>query len=293
MTTYPRVDTTYLSDDIYPKCGNILKGLRDYQPLIMPLAGKPLTKSKKVFDNKKVTDHHAIIPTGVYPQGLTDLEKKVYDLVARHFIAIFYPDCKFNTTTVLGESAGVKFKATGKEITEQGWRVVFANEQNEEKEGDNDKLLPSFTVGESGEHTPSLAEKWTQPPKPYTEATLLRAMETAGKFVEDEELREAMKENGIGRPSTRAAIIETLYKRNYIRKERKNIVATATGIELIGLIRNELLKSAELTGRWEKKLRDIEKREYEAKRFIEELKVMLNEVVNDVLRDNTGSLQGE
>ena len=293
VTTYPRVDTTYLSDDIYPKCGNILKGLRDYQPLIMPLAGKPLTKSKKVFDNKKVTDHHAIIPTGVYPQGLTDLEKKVYDLVARHFIAIFYPDCKFNTTTVLGESAGVNFKATGKEITEQGWRVVFANEQNEEKEGDNDKLLPSFTVGESGEHTPSLAEKWTQPPKPYTEATLLRAMETAGKFVEDEELREAMKENGIGRPSTRAAIIETLYKRNYIRKERKNIVATATGIELIGLIRNELLKSAELTGLWEKKLRDIEKREYEAKRFIEELKVMLNEVVNDVLRDNTGSLQGE
>ena len=293
VTTYPRVDTTYLSDDIFPKCGNILKGLRDYQPLIMPLAGKPLTKSKKVFDNKKVTDHHAIIPTGVYPQGLTDLEKKVYDLVARHFIAIFYPDCKFNTTTVLGESAGVNFKATGKEITEQGWRVVFANEQNEEKEGDNDKLLPSFTVGESGEHTPSLAEKWTLPPKPYTEATLLRAMETAGKFVEDEELREAMKENGIGRPSTRAAIIETLYKRNYIRKEKKNIVATATGIELIGLIRNELLKSAELTGRWEKKLRDIEKREYEAKRFIEELKVMLNEVVNDVLRDNTGSLQGE
>jgi DNA topoisomerase-3 len=292
VTTYPRVDTTYLSDDIYPKCANILKGLRDYQPLTMPLAGKPLAKSKKVFDNKKVTDHHAIIPTGVYPQGLTDLEKKVYDLVARHFIAVFYPDCKFNTTTVLGESAGVKFKATGKEITEQGWRVVFAGELNEEKEGEKDKLLPSFTAGESGEHIPSLAEKWTQPPKPYTEATLLRAMETAGKLVEDEELREAMKENGIGRPSTRAAIIETLYKRNYIRKEKKNIAATATGIELIALIRNELLKSAELTGRWEKKLRDIEKRQYEARTFIEELKVMLNEVVNDVLRDNTGSLQG-
>ena len=287
VTTYPRVDTTYLSDDIYPKCANILNGLREYQPLIVPLAGKPLPKSKKVFDNKKVTDHHAIIPTGVYPQGLTDLEKKVYDLVARHFIAIFYPDCKFSTTTVLGESAGVKFKVTGKEITEPGWRVVFAGEQNEEKEGDKEKLLPSFTVGESGPHTPALAQKFTQPPKPYTEATLLRAMETAGKLVENEELREAMKENGIGRPSTRAAIIETLYKRNYIRKEKKNIAATKTGIELVGLIRNELLKSAELTGQWEKKLRDIEKREYDAKRFIEELKVMLGEVVNDVLRDNS------
>ena len=287
VTTYPRVDTTYLSDDIYPKCANILNGLRDYQPLIAPLTDKPLPKSKKVFDNKKVTDHHAIIPTGVYPQGLTDLEKKVYDLVARHFIAIFYPDCKFSTTTVLGESAGVKFKVTGKEITEPGWRVVFAGEQNEEKEGDKEKLLPSFTVGESGPHTPALAQKFTQPPKPYTEATLLRAMETAGKLVENEELREAMKENGIGRPSTRAAIIETLYKRNYIRKEKKNIAATKTGIELVGLIRNELLKSAELTGQWEKKLRDIEKREYDAKRFIEELKVMLGEVVNDVLRDNS------
>ncbi len=287
VTTYPRVDTTYLSDDIYPKCANILNGLRDYQPLIAPLTGKPLPKSKKVFDNKKVTDHHAIIPTGVYPQGLTDLEKRVYDLVARHFIAVFYPDCKFSTTTVLGESAGVKFKVTGKEITEPGWRVVFAGEQNEEKEGDKEKLLPSFTVGESGPHTPALAQKFTQPPKPYTEATLLRAMETAGKLVENEELREAMKENGIGRPSTRAAIIETLYKRNYIRKEKKNIAATKTGIELVGLIRNELLKSAELTGQWEKKLRDIEKREYDAKRFIEELKVMLGEVVNDVLRDNS------
>jgi DNA topoisomerase-3 len=287
VTTYPRVDTTYLSDDIYPKCPNILAGLRDYQPLTIPLSGKPLPKSKKVFDNKKVTDHHAIIPTGVYPQGLTDLEKKVYDLVARHFIAVFYPDCKFSTTTVLGESAGVKFKATGKEITEPGWRVVFAGEQNEEKEGEKENLLPSFTAGESGPHEPALAQKFTQPPKPYTEATLLRAMETAGKFVENEELREAMKENGIGRPSTRAAIIETLYKRNYIRKEKKNIAATATGIELVGVIRNELLKSAELTGQWEKKLRDIEKRQYEAKTFIEELKAMLNEVVNDVLRDNS------
>ena len=286
ITTYPRVDTTFLSDDIYPKCPNILKGLRDYQTLTMPLMDKPLIKSKKVFDNKKVTDHHAIIPTGVYPQGLTDLEKKVYNLVATHFIAVFYPDCKFRTTTVLGESAGVEFKTSGKVITEPGWRVVFAGEAtDDDKEKEN--ILPEFTKGESGPHTPGLAEKWTQPPKNYTEATLLRAMETAGKLVEDEELRDAMKENGIGRPSTRAAIIETLFKRNYIRREKKNIVATQTGIELIGLIRNELLKSAELTGRWEKKLRDIEKRQYEAKTFIEELKAMLNEVVNDVLRDNS------
>ena len=287
VTTYPRVDTTYLSDDIYPKCPNILNGLRDYQPLILPLAGKPLLKSKKVFDNKKVTDHHAIIPTGIYPQGLTDMEKKVYDLVARHFIAVFYPDCKFSTTTVLGDSAGVKFKATGKEITEPGWRVVFAGEPSDDKEGEKEKLLPSFTVGESGPHEPGLSEKYTQPPKPYTEATLLRAMETAGKLVENEELREAMKENGIGRPSTRAAIIETLYRRNYIRKEKKNIAATPTGIELVGVIRNELLKSAELTGQWEKKLRDIERHSYEAKQFIAELKEMLIEVVNSVLRDNT------
>ena len=286
VTTYPRVDTTFLSDDIYPKCTNILKGLRDYQTLTMPLMDKPLIKSKKVFDNKKVTDHHAIIPTGVYPQGLTDLEKKVYNLVATHFIAVFYPDCKFRTTTVLGESAGVGFKTSGKVITEPGWRVVFVGETtDDDKEKEN--ILPEFTIGENGPHTPGLAEKWTQPPKNYTEATLLRAMETAGKLVEDEELRDAMKENGIGRPSTRAAIIETLFKRNYIRREKKNIVATPTGIELIGLIRNELLKSAELTGQWEKKLRDIEKRQYEAKTFIEELKAMLNEVVNDVLRDNS------
>ena len=285
VTTYPRVDTTFLSDDIYPKCTNILKGLRDYQTLTMPLMDKPLIKSKKVFDNKKVTDHHAIIPTGVYPQGLTDLEKKVYNLVATHFIAVFYPDCKFRTTTVLGESAGVEFKTSGKVITEPGWRVVFAGEpSDEEKEKEN--ILPDFVKGENGPHTPGLAEKWTQPPKNYTEATLLRAMETAGKLVEDEELRDAMKENGIGRPSTRAAIIETLFKRNYIKREKKNIIATPTGIELIGLIRNELLKSAELTGRWEKKLRDIEKKQYEAKTFIEELKEMLNEVVNSVLRDN-------
>ena len=288
-TTYPRVDTTFLSDDIYPKCGNILKGLRDYQTFTAPLLEKPLPKSKKVFDNKKVTDHHAIIPTGVYPQGLTDIEKKVYDLIARHFIAAFYPECKFCTTTVLGESAGVGFKTTGKVITSPGWRVIFAQEiNNDDKDKeDKEKILPPFVKGESGPHTPGLQEKWTTPPKQYTEATLLRAMETAGKFVDDEELRDAMKENGIGRPSTRAAIIETLYKRNYIRKEKKNVIATPTGIELISLIRNELLKSAELTGQWEKKLRDIEKRQYEAKTFIDELKAMLHDIVNDVLRDNS------
>ena len=293
-TTYPRVDTTYLSDDIYPKCEGILKGLRDYQPLTAPLIGKPLIKSKKVFDNKQVTDHHAIIPTGVYPQGLTDIEKKVYDLVVRHFIAVFYPECKFRSTTVQGESAGVKFKATGKVITSPGWKVVFAQETSDEQEnkGDKEKILPPFTKGESGPHTPGVQEKWTQPPKNYTEETLLRAMESAGKNIDDEELREAMKENGIGRPSTRAEIIEKLCKRNYIRRERKNLIATPTGIELISLIRNELLKSAELTGQWEKKLRDIEKRKYEAKTFIDELKAMLAEVVNEVLSDNSSLSSG-
>ena len=293
-TTYPRVDTTYLSDDIYPKCGNILKGLRDYQTFTAPLLEKPLQKSKKVFDNKKVTDHHAIIPTGVYPQGLTDIEKKVYDLIVRHFIAAFYPECKFRTTTVLGESADVGFKVTGKVITSPGWRVIFNQDiNNDDKEKDDkEKILPPFVKGESGPHTPGLQEKWTTPPKQYTEATLLRAMETAGKFVDDEELREAMKENGIGRPSTRAEIIEKLCKRNYIRRERKNLIATPTGIELISLIRNELLKSAELTGQWEKKLRDIEKRQYEAKTFIDELKTMLAEVVNEVLSDNSSLSDG-
>ncbi len=283
VTTYPRVDTTYLSDDIYPKCPNILRGLRDYQTLVAPLAGKPLLKSKKVFDNKKVTDHHAIIPTGVYPQGLTDIEKKVYDLIARRFIAVFYPECKFQTTTIYGESAEIPFKASGRKIIDPGWKAIFQGENNDEKE---EKEIKTFNKGESGPHLPELLEKWTQPPKPYTEGTLVRAMETAGKFVDDEELRDAMKEQGIGRPATRAEIIKTLYKRNYIQKAKKNIVATQTGIELIATIRNELLKSAELTGQWEKKLRDIEKRQYEAKTFIEELKVMLTGVVNDVLRDN-------
>lgn len=274
FTTYPRVDTTFLSDDIYPKCPGILNGLRDYAAYTTPLAGKKLPKSKKVFDNSKVTDHHAIIPTGVYPQNLTDMEKRVYDLVARRFISAFYPDCKFSTTTVLGEVEKIEFKVTGKQILEPGWRVLYQKELAEEKavhrEGkeqekdtdkgnDDERVLPLFTIGESGPHIPDLNEKWTQPPKPYTEATLLRAMETAGKLVDNDELRDALKENGIGRPSTRAAIIETLFKRRYIRKERKNLVATDTGIELIQLIREELLKSAELTGIWEKKLREIEK----------------------------------
>lgn len=286
-TTYPRVDTTYLSEDIYPKCEGILKGLTDYQPLTAPLMGKPLIKSKKVFDNKKVTDHHAIIPTGVHPQALTENEKRVYNLVVTHFIAIFYPECKFSTTTVLGESGSVNFKATSKQITDPGWRVVFAQEPVDNDKEEKNELMPSFTKGESGPHYPELAEKMSQPPKPYTEATLLRAMETAGKTVDDEELRDLIKENGIGRPSTRAEIIKTLFKRNYIRNEKKNIFATPMGVELISLIRNELLKSAELTGQWEKKLRDIERHNYEAKQFIAELKEMLIEVVNSVLRDNT------
>ena len=287
VTTYPRVDTTFLSDDIYPKCPAILKGLRDYEVLTAPLDGAKLPKSKKVFDSSKVTDHHAIIPTGVYPQNLTDMEPRVFDLIARRFIAVFYPDCKVSTTTVLGEVDKIEFKVTGKQILEPGWRVVFAKEQVEEKEGDEERVLPVFVKGESGPHVPDLNEKWTQPPKPYTEATLLRAMETAGKLVDNDELRDALKENGIGRPSTRAAIIETLFKRNYIRKEKKNLIATPTGVELIQLIHEELLKSAELTGIWEKKLREIEKRTYDARQFLEELKQMVSEIVTSVLSDNT------
>ncbi len=292
FTTYPRVDTTFLSDDIYPKCPAILKGLRDYAALTAPLEGKKLNKSKKVFDSSKVTDHHAIIPTGVPPQNLTDMERRVFDLVARHFIAIFYPDCRFSTTTVLGEVEKIEFKVTGKLITDPGWRTVFGQPSNTEKseEGkadDEERTLPLFTVGESGPHRPDLGEKWTQPPKPYTEATLLRAMETAGKLVDNDELRDALKENGIGRPSTRAAIIETLFKRRYIRKERKNLIATPTGVELIQLIHEDLLKSAELTGIWEKKLREIERHNYDVRTFIDELKQMVGDIVRQVLSDNS------
>lgn len=288
VATYPRVDTTFLSDDIYPKCPGILAGLKSYEAYTAPLYGKKLIKSKKVFDNSKVTDHHAIIPTGVQPQGLSDMEQKVFDLIARRFIAVFYPDCKFSTTTVLGEVEKVEFKVTGKQILDPGWRVIFGKDQQEEtKDGDEERVLPVFNIGESGPHVPDLNEKWTQPPKPYTEATLLRAMETAGKLVDNDELRDALKENGIGRPSTRAAIIETLFKRHYIRKERKNLIATPTGVELIQLIREDLLKSAELTGIWEKKLREIERRSYDAATFLNELKQMVAEIVNNVLSDNT------
>ena len=288
VATYPRVDTTFLSDDIYPKCPKILEGIKDYARFTAPLAGKQLLKSKKVFDNSKVTDHHAIIPTGVQPQGLTDMEKRVFDLIARRFIAVFYPDCKFSTTTVTGEADNIEFKVSGKQILDPGWRVIFAKDTEEEsKEGEEESVLPAFSKGESGPHQPQLNEKWTQPPRPYTEATLLRAMETAGKLVDNDELRDALKENGIGRPSTRAAIIETLFKRHYIRKERKNLIATPTGIELIQLIREELLKSAELTGIWEKKLREIERRNYDAATFLSELKQMVTDIVYTVLRDNS------
>ena len=295
VTTYPRVDTTFLSDDIYPKCPGILGGLRGYESYTAELFGKKLPKSKKVFDNSKVTDHHAIIPTGVPAINLNEWERRVYDLVARRFIAVFYPDCIFSSTTVLGEAAEVPFKATGKIILEPGWRKLYANEPAKEvtektkanEEEQEESILPDFVKGESGPHTPSLLEKWTQPPKLYTEATLLRAMETAGKLCDDEDLRDAMKENGLGRPSTRAAIIETLFKRRYIRKEKKNLVATQTGIEVIKTIKQEILKSAELTGQWEKKLRMIERGEYQAGVFYEELKTMVAQIAAEVKNDFT------
>ena len=325
FTTYPRVDTQYLSDDIYPKCPQTMNGLYQtkffgkavYAEFIKPIGGKPLKKSKRVFDSSKVTDHHAIIPTGVIPQNLTDAEQKVFDLVARRFIGVFLPDCKFSTTTVLGEvsstpsstsetsetsDTSVEFKVTGKEILDPGWRVVRAKAPDNPETPDSpenadtpekaaseaeERTLPTFVKGESGEHTPTLTEKWTTPPPYYTEATLLRAMETAGKFVEDETLRAAMKENGIGRPSSRAGIIETLFKRHYIRREKKRLVATPTGIELIDLIREELLKSCELTGIWEKKLRDIEAKKYDPQQFINELKAQVTDIVRDVMSDPT------
>lgn len=307
LTTYPRVDTQFLSDDIYPKCAGILTGMRGYEQYIQPLAGKKLPKSKRVFDTSKVTDHHAIIPTGVPASALSDMERNVYDLIARRFIAVFYPDCKFATTTVLGKVENVEFKVSGKEILEPGWRTIYAQQptatqqqistsqpnnpqpssSEDDDKQDEERTLPTFVKGESGPHTPTLTEKWTTPPKYYTEATLLRAMETAGKFVDDETLRAALKENGIGRPSSRAGIIETLFKRHYIRRERKNLIATATGIELIDIIHEELLKSCELTGIWEKKLRDIEHKKYEAADFINELKQQVTEIVYDVLRDNS------
>lgn len=323
LTTYPRVDTQYLPDDVYPKCPQTMNGLfqtafagkRPYAELVKALGGKPLPKSKRVFDGSKVTDHHAIIPTGIPPQGLTDAEKNVYDLIARRFIAAFYPDCKFSTTTVIGEVDGIEFKVTGKEILDQGWRVVFATPNAAKEKGITDEqsagnsdtsakdssavepvsevTLPSFTKGETGPHTPTLTEKQTTPPKHYTEASLLRAMETAGKLVDDDTLRAALKENGIGRPSSRAGIIETLFKRHYIRRKRKNLEATETGIALIDTIREKLLISAELTGIWEKKLRDIEHKKYDAGQFINELKEQINNIVNDVLADNSNRKIGQ
>ncbi|MBB1538771.1 MAG: DNA topoisomerase 3 [Prevotella sp.] len=334
LTTYPRVDTQYLSDDIYPKCPSILNGVsqttrsgqKPYLEIIKQLAAisPKLPKTKRVFDSSKVTDHHAIIPTGQTPSGLTDNEQHVYDLIARRFIAAFYPDCKFATTTVIGEvqevdaavetsekegRKGIEFKATGKEIIDAGWRAVYTKaEQTEDDHPDNtdnttdsqrqqdseEATLPSFSRGESGSHKPTLTEKQTQPPKHYTEASLLRAMETAGKLVDDDELRAAMKENGIGRPSSRAGIIETLFKRNYIRRQRKNLVATPTGIQLIDTIHEKLLTSVELTGIWEKKLRDIEHHRYQPAQFIEELKQQVGEIVSDVMHDNSNrTIEGE
>ena len=317
VATYPRVDTTFLPTDVYPKCPQILAAMTPYAGFIQPLlsTGKPLPKSTKVFDNSKVTDHHAIIPTNVpvVNVALTDMEKRVYDLIARRFIGVFYPECKFEQTTVTGivedsspaqtHSAPLLFRTSGKRITDPAWRILWEKKKpaatvpsgspegpspsDEDSSQDEERTLPAFKKGESGPHVPNLAEKQTTPPKPYTEATLLRAMETAGKFVEDDELRDALKENGIGRPSTRAAIIETLFKRGYIRRVRKSLAPTPTGVELIGLIHEELLKSAELTGIWERKLRQIERHEYDAKTFIEELKQMVSELVLAVLSDNT------
>lgn len=287
ITTYPRVDTTFLSDDIYPKIPTILKGLKEYEQLTKPITDSKIPKSKKVFDNAKVTDHHAIIPTGITPTALSEQEKKVFDLVARRFIANFYPECKISTTTITGEAAKLEFKVNGKQILEPGWRIVFEKTKVETDENEEDeKTLPLFEKGESGQHEPLLGEKWTSPPKPYTEATLLRAMETAGKLIDNDELRDLMKENGIGRPSTRAAIIETLFKRDYIRKERKNLIATPTGVELVQTISEELIKSAELTGIWEKKLRQIEKGEYQASVFLDELKEMVRQIVFNVKSEN-------
>lgn len=289
VTTYPRVDTTYLSDDMYAKIPEILRNMTPYAPLTASVLAKPVPKSKKIFDNSKVTDHHAIIPTGQAPSLLVGDERKMYHLIALRFIAAFYPDCVFSTTTVMARAGDVEFKATGKVILEPGWRQVYdgAADKSDAADDSDDRILPAFSEGESGPHEPALLKKQTQPPKPYTEGTLLRAMESAGKTVDDEELRDAMKENGIGRPSTRAAIIETLFRRRYIFRERKNIVATKAGIELIATINEELLKSAKLTGLWENKLRRIERGQYSASEFIGELKQMISAIVLNVLTDNT------
>lgn len=288
LTTYPRVDTTYLPDDIYPKIAPTLQRMTPYEKFTAPILARPIHKSKKIFDNSKVTDHHAIIPTGQSPVGLEGDEKKLYHLVAMRFIGVFYPDCEFESTTVIGHVAAYGFKATGRVILAPGWRVLLPAKTNDSgDESDADRTLPVFVAGESGPHTPSVVKKTSQPPKYYTEGTLLRAMETAGRTVDSEELREALKANGIGRPSTRAAIIETLFKRGYIRRERKNLVATQAGIDLIDLIGEELLKSAKLTGLWENKLRRIESGDYSPALFIQEISAMVTHIVHNVLSDNS------
>lgn len=296
LATYPRVDTTYLTDDVYPKCGPILNSLTQFSDLLAPLRGSKLRKSKKVFDNSKVTDHHAIIPTGIRPgDGLTKAEKDVFDLIAKRFISVFYPDCSFEQTTVKGEVGKVQFKTSGKVILDPGWKFVYSKDAQVGAQSDSDsddrddasRTLPPFEKGESGPHSPFLAKRTTQPPKYFTEGTLLKAMETAGSMVEDEDLRESLKANGIGRPSTRAAIIEILYKRGYIRKERKSLRATQAGIDLISIIDEEMLKSAKLTGIWEGRLRAIERGDYSASEFIENLKQMMGQITLSVLKDNS------
>ncbi len=302
LTTYPRVDTTYLTDDMYPKCKGILDSLRPYASLMEPIRGERLRKSKKVFDNSKVTDHHAIIPTGQpVPTGLSIDEKHVFHTIALRFISVFFPDCLFEQTQVKAHAGKTQFKASGKVITDPGWKRVYdsgkkqpapAEETPDKKDGDDDSVLPAFEKGESGTHSPCLAKKTSQPPKYYTESTLLKAMETAGSTVDDEELRESLKANGIGRPSTRAAIIEILYKRGYIRKERKSLRATQAGIDLIGMVKEELLKSAKLTGIWEGRLRDIERGSYSAAEFIARQKEMINDIVHSVMSDTSARTIG-
>jgi len=284
--TYPRVDTTYLSEDLHPKIPGIMKGLVHYQRFTAPLMDKPIPKSKTVFDDKKVTDHHAIIPTGIQPSGITPPEQQIYDMIVRRFVAAFYPECKVSNTTVLAKVGQIDFKATGKQIIEPGWRVVWeeTKEDSDSKKPEKpEQVMPDFVAGESGPHEPVIHQGKTSPPKSYTEATLLRAMETAGKQVEDEEIRDMMKENGIGRPATRANIIETLFRRKYIEKKRKNLIPTPIGMSLIDTIQNELLKSAELTGQWERKLRLIEKGEYDLEQFKQELTVMVRTLTDEVI----------
>lgn len=294
VTTYPRVDTTYLTDDMYPKCGQILNSLSSYQDILSEIRGHRLKKSKKVFDNSKVTDHHAIIPTGQpLPPNLSQDELNVFDIIARRFISVFFPDCLYEQTLVKGHTGDISFKTSGKVILAPGWKIVYDRERDDSKEDEsgtdnsNDVSLPPFQKGESGPHHPLIAKKTSQPPKYFTEGTLLKAMETAGQTVDDEELRESLKANGIGRPSTRAAIIEILLKRGYIRRERKSLRATQAAYDLMAVIKEDLLKSARLTGIWEGRLRKIECGDYSAEEFISQLKQLIGEITKSVIRDNS------